>query len=177
MPVPVGAPATVASMSQRLARILLAIYAVAALVLTIGPSEIPSRAADATAREMTKAVQNASPDTSADGHGARPTHHPRTIRFATAEDLLNVALFVPFGFLLPIVYRRLDGPVIVLAGAACSTLIELSQLLVFTWRSAQVRDVVTNTLGTALGFAVLAVWRWSGRPIEPHRPKATTWRL
>jgi glycopeptide antibiotics resistance protein len=66
----------------------------------------------------------------------------------------NVALFLPFGFLLPLLARGMDrwwrtaG-----AGFALSAAIELSQVAFPGVRRPDVNDVLMNTLGAALGFA------------------------
>jgi glycopeptide antibiotics resistance protein len=69
----------------------------------------------------------------------------------------NVALFLPFGFLLPLLAPRLDRFWrTVGAGSAVSVAIELSQMAFPGVRRADVNDVLMNTLGTALGFLA---WR------------------
>ena len=65
----------------------------------------------------------------------------------------NVALFLPLGFLLPLLAPRLDRLWrTVGAGLALSAAIELSQVAFPGVRRADVNDVLLNTLGTALGF-------------------------
>ena len=65
----------------------------------------------------------------------------------------NVALFLPLGFLLPLLtpwfdrWWRTVG-----AGFALSAAIELSQVAFPGVRRADVNDVLMNTLGAALGF-------------------------
>ena len=72
----------------------------------------------------------------------------------------NVVLFVPFGVILRRYFNR-SVLVTILLGAVTSLLIELTQLtgLWFfypcAFRTADVDDLITNTLGTILG-AVLA---------------------
>ena len=74
----------------------------------------------------------------------------------------NVLAFVPLGFLAPILDRRWASVVRVLAlGLVVSLAIELAQLGwdLFTglpWRSADVDDVIVNTAGALLGYAL---WR------------------
>lgn len=66
---------------------------------------------------------------------------------------LNVLLFVPFGIFLPILwssFRSLRRTV--LTGLAVSGVIELAQL--FTFRTTDINDLITNTLGAALGFCI-----------------------
>ena len=66
----------------------------------------------------------------------------------------NVALFLPFGFLLPLLAPRLDRWWrTVGAGFALSAAIELTQLAFPGLRRPDVNDVLMNTLGAALGFA------------------------
>jgi glycopeptide antibiotics resistance protein len=65
----------------------------------------------------------------------------------------NVALFLPLGFLLPLLAPRLDRLWrTVGAGFALSAVIELSQVAFPGVRRADVNDVLMNTLGAALGF-------------------------
>ena len=66
----------------------------------------------------------------------------------------NVALFLPFGFLLPLLAPRMDRWWrTVGAGFALSTAIELTQLAFPGLRRPDVNDVLMNTLGAAVGFA------------------------
>lgn len=65
--------------------------------------------------------------------------------------LLNIALFLPFGYLLPMLWhdhRNLRS--VALNGAAFSLLIECSQLL--TSRACDIDDLIANTLGAVLGY-------------------------
>jgi glycopeptide antibiotics resistance protein len=65
----------------------------------------------------------------------------------------NVALFVPLGFLLPLLAPRLDRLWrTVAAGFLLSAAVELSQLAFPGIRRPDVNDVLANTLGTAAGF-------------------------
>ena len=66
----------------------------------------------------------------------------------------NIMMFLPFGLLVPMAFRKLqNGLVCVTAGFLCSCLIEISQLV--TQRGfCQLDDVVTNTLGTLVGWLV-----------------------
>lgn len=67
--------------------------------------------------------------------------------------LLNVVLFLPFGFLLPLIWPEKDKFwKVLLAGAAFSMLIELSQLL--NIRNSDIDDLLLNTLGTVVGFVL-----------------------
>ena len=65
----------------------------------------------------------------------------------------NVALFLPLGFLLPLLAPRLDRLWrTVGTGFALSAAIELSQVAFPGVRRADVNDVLLNTLGAAAGF-------------------------
>lgn len=71
--------------------------------------------------------------------------------------VLNIVLFMPFGFLVPMIWdsKRKTTPVI-LSGFAFSLLIEASQIL--SARGTDVDDLILNTIGTAFGFVIYCVW-------------------
>ena len=75
-----------------------------------------------------------------------------------ATDSLNVIMFMPLGFLLPLIWRRYRkmGRT-VLTGFCMSLSIELLQL--FCLRVTDVDDLTMNTLGTAVGFCCWIVFR------------------
>ncbi len=87
-------------------------------------------------------------------------------------SLLNILLMVPFGFGLPFISDFRAKKVVVL-GMLFSLAIELTQWLTghlagVTFRVADVNDVVFNTLGAAVGYAMFAgfalAWsKWSHR--------------
>ena len=67
------------------------------------------------------------------------------------NGILNVILFVPLGFLLPVLrqnFRRMGSSVAF--GFCLSLTIELLQMM--TFRATDVNDLITNTAGTLLGF-------------------------
>lgn len=67
------------------------------------------------------------------------------------NSILNVLLFVPLGFTLPVLWHRFKTvKPTVLFGFGMSFIIELLQIL--TFRATDVNDLITNTLGTFLGF-------------------------
>lgn len=69
------------------------------------------------------------------------------------NSILNVILFMPLGFLLPVVweyYRKMAH--VVYFGLGLSLGIELLQML--TFRATDVNDLITNTAGTVLGFII-----------------------
>lgn len=69
----------------------------------------------------------------------------------STDFLLNIALFLPFGYLLPMLWRSHHSlRSVALSGAAFSLLIECSQLL--TSRACDIDDLIANTLGAVLGY-------------------------
>lgn len=68
----------------------------------------------------------------------------------------NIIMFIPFGVLLPILFRKFrSGLACVLTGFICSCSIEIVQHITQTGY-LQLDDVVTNTMGTLLGWFI---WR------------------
>lgn len=69
-------------------------------------------------------------------------------------DMLNLILFIPFGFFSPIVFSKLKNKRIygILIGVIVSVVIEFLQT--FTGRFAELDDILMNTLGTFLGYEV-----------------------
>ena len=63
---------------------------------------------------------------------------------------LNVLLFVPFGFFLPM-FRSIKS--VALAGIVATSFIEISQL--FTGRATDIDDIITNSIGTLIGYLIV----------------------
>lgn len=69
---------------------------------------------------------------------------------------LNILLFVPFGFFLPILwdkFRKIKN--VALMGLLTTLFIEIIQI--FTYRTTDINDVITNTIGTIVGYFI-AQW-------------------
>ena len=69
---------------------------------------------------------------------------------------LNILLFVPFGFFLPILwepFRKIKNAAI--TGLLTTLFIEVSQI--FTYRTTDINDLITNTIGTIIGYFIA---RW-----------------
>ena len=67
------------------------------------------------------------------------------------NSILNIVLFVPLGFVLPVLwqrFRKLQSTVFF--GFSFSLTIELLQML--TYRATDVNDLIINTLGAICGF-------------------------
>ena len=68
----------------------------------------------------------------------------------------NIIMFIPFGVLLPILFRKYkNGWLCMLTGFICSCSSEIVQHITQTGY-LQLDDVVTNTMGTLLGWFI---WR------------------
>lgn len=69
----------------------------------------------------------------------------------TIDTILNVILFLPLGFFLPLMYKNFKNVgKVVLTGFLLSLSIEIVQM--FGRGSTDVNDLITNTLGTILGY-------------------------
>lgn len=72
------------------------------------------------------------------------------------NTLLNVVLFIPLGFFLPFFWERFHRfPYAVLFGFFTSMLIE--SLQIFTLRATDINDLITNTLGSLLGWILARI--------------------
>ena len=71
---------------------------------------------------------------------------------------LNILLFVPFGYLLPLLWKRADRwRKVLLCGFALSLGIELIQLVTHLGMF-DLDDLMNNTLGALLGWLFHAIW-------------------
>ena len=86
--------------------------------------------------------------------------HTQTDAYDIIEALANVVMFVPFGILAWLWLRRRWAAILV--GFTASCCIELSQLAFLPTRYASVQDVLMNSLGAAIGVALVTLWRRSG---------------
>lgn len=70
-----------------------------------------------------------------------------------SSTLLNVLLFIPFGLLVPLIWKDFRSfKKMVLLGLSSTLFIELSQLL--TYRATDINDLITNLIGTIIGYAL-----------------------
>lgn len=66
---------------------------------------------------------------------------------------LNVLLFVPYGFLLPVLWSKFRSvKECAIIGLVTSCIIEISQI--FTFRTTDINDLITNTIGAVLGYYI-----------------------
>jgi len=74
--------------------------------------------------------------------------------YVALEFTANIAMFVPFGILVPLAFARVPWFATLALGFATTLSIELVQSTLPS-RFSTVSDVVANTLGTAIGLLVL----------------------
>ena len=88
--------------------------------------------------------------------------------YDSKRDLLinvigNVAMFIPSGIVLPIIYKRLDTfAKVLLAGSGISLCIEIIQLP-FSVRATDIDDLILNTVGVIVGYGIYALIRYIRR--------------
>jgi hypothetical protein len=80
---------------------------------------------------------------------------PLFIGYNKVEFAANIGLFVPFGYIAGIWSRIWWHPLT--AGFAASFFIELAQEIFLPQRFSSLLDVVANTIGAGLGFALFAL--------------------
>ena len=70
-----------------------------------------------------------------------------------STNVLNVIMFVPFGFMLPIMWNEFESfKKTVEVGFLFSLFIEITQI--FNFRATDIDDLIMNTLGTIIGFGI-----------------------
>ncbi|OJV99264.1 MAG: hypothetical protein BGO39_17165 [Chloroflexi bacterium 54-19] len=101
-----------------------------------------------------------------------------TLTFHDLEtSLLNILLFIPFGFGLPFI-TNLDFKRIIVFGTLFSIVIEFVQLLTgilakITFRIADVNDVIFNTVGAATGYILFIAFMRIYRRLSRNRDVAS----
>jgi VanZ family protein len=137
---------------RRLAQVALVVHTLLVLRITQWP-ELADPSAMATLDRLMRWAH---------AHGL-----PDRVDVVVVEAVANVVMFMPFGLLLPVVLRR-PAWVAVPIGAVFSVLLELGQLVFFPSRVPTAQDVLMNTLGAALGAALLL----GARTVEPESRRA-----
>lgn len=74
------------------------------------------------------------------------------------ENILNVAIFIPVGFLLCMAIKPAKWWVVLIIGAITSITIESSQFFI-NRGSAETDDVIHNVLGCLLGYVNFRLWQ------------------
>ena len=87
----------------------------------------------------------------------------------------NVAMFIPSGIILPLLYRKLDRLwKVVGVGALLSLGIEILQLPFFG-RTTDADDLVQNTFGVLIGYGIYALARHGFQSGRRDRRKPDPW--
>lgn len=69
------------------------------------------------------------------------------------ETILNIILFIPMGFFLPLLYEKHDGlKKTAIVGFLVSLSVEIAQL--FGFGTTDINDLITNTFGACLGYGI-----------------------
>lgn len=88
--------------------------------------------------------------------------------FGVQDIILNVLLFVPYGFGLGLAGGRAPAWRAVAIAAGTSLIVELLQVGIVVGRDASLGDLVTNTLGGGLGILLARTWRCWVVPTPPQ---------
>ena len=91
-----------------------------------------------------------------------------------AANLLNVALFVPVGFLMGSSFRHIEWKKVVQWGCLLSIVIEVSQY-VLRKGYCEVDDVIHNTLGCLIGYGVYLISYLTAIPVMRFTSKMLKW--
>jgi glycopeptide antibiotics resistance protein len=136
-------------------------YAAAVVMITV----VPMRA---TADRLTRVNVVPLASVAACINKADGLHIPRR---CIGNVLGNVLLFVPFGVLFTAITRRYGSPVVLVITASLLSVsveaIQYAERSVSIGRTVDIDDVLWNTTGAYIGFAVLR--RWRERVVAPPR--------
>ena len=78
------------------------------------------------------------------------------------DYLLNIILFIPLGFLIPVIWNKYNLIKTTIVGIILSLLIEITQL--FNYRSTDINDLLTNLIGTIIGYIIYRIISIKIRP-------------
>ncbi|THG32341.1 VanZ family protein [Naasia lichenicola] len=81
----------------------------------------------------------------------------RWLDYSDVEFAANIAMFAPIGMFFVLLFGRARWWLAMLLSVALSCAIELAQLLFFTTRVADVRDIVSNSTGAIVGAVVVLI--------------------
>ncbi len=78
----------------------------------------------------------------------------------------NIAMFIPTGIMLPLIYKNMDSmKKVVLTGLLISLCIEIIQLP-FSVRASDIDDLILNTIGCLIGWSITALVRRMCRSVR-----------
>ena len=76
------------------------------------------------------------------------------LSYIVTEVIGNAVLFIPLGFMLPLLWEKQDKFWVVLLTCICASIfIELVQLLI-PQRATDIDDVIINAIGACIGFCI-----------------------
>jgi glycopeptide antibiotics resistance protein len=140
-----GPPANRANASAAL-DILVAASLLSVLVLTLPPTTSPQPAVDLVPFQQL-------------------WRNPSRWETIITQMAANVMLFIPLGLFVPARWRALDSLArVTVAAAGFSFLIEAWQFALVAGRQSSLTDLVLNTAGATLGYALLVLVRAAIRP-------------
>lgn len=125
--------------TRRVAAGLLAAYSLAVVVIVAWPTPVDREAHGLIIRVL---------------KGLHRRDLLMFLGYPQLEFLANVAMFVPLGLLVGILFGRRLWGLAVLLGFGVSAAIELFQFVVLPDRFATVDDVIANTLGALVGALI-----------------------
>lgn len=82
------------------------------------------------------------------------------VRYDQVEFVANIVLFVPMGVLMTLLLGRRGWWAALAVGIVASCWIELAQYVWLPSRVADPRDLVSNSIGTALGVLIVLLATW-----------------
>jgi glycopeptide antibiotics resistance protein len=84
--------------------------------------------------------------------------------YGVSQLVGNALMFMPFGFLAPLRWHRLDSVSrIVVASAAFSVVVEVLQFVLPTGRQTSVTDLIMNVVGATFGYLAMRALRGLAR--------------
>lgn len=83
-------------------------------------------------------------------------HNLGWITYDAVEFSANIAMFIPFGLLVPFAFPRVHWWQVLAGAVTASAAAELAQTLLRPDRFGTVTDIVANATGTALGLLLAA---------------------
>lgn len=86
---------------------------------------------------------------------------------ATFQIIINIIMFLPFGFLLPQV-KRVGFIKMSICAFLLTLSIELLQPLINSYRISDITDVITNTFGAMLGYCIFRLYKTSLKLLKSH---------
>jgi glycopeptide antibiotics resistance protein len=72
------------------------------------------------------------------------------------ELIGNTLVLTPIGVFLAFVMRKFSIWPVIFAGVSISTAVEITQYLRWTWRVADVDDVICNSVGALVSYVIVA---------------------